>query len=260
MSMRDPRCPRRLAFVNAEEVRRLLREVQQGDVTVEEAERRLKAWPAFTEFDFATIDHHRGLRQGHPEIVYAPGKTPEQAAAIAVEIHRRAGRVLVTRVEPAHVSVLVESLPGAVFHEQARAVTVLPEEERRTGIAIVSAGTADQQAAAEARVTCRYLHHEPTMVTDVGVAGVHRLLRHAAGLQEASVVIAVAGMEGALASVVAGLVGVPVIALPTSVGYGTGQGGLAALLSMLNSCAANVSCVNIDNGVGAAVVASLIAG
>jgi len=245
--------------MDAAAVRRLLERVRAGELGVDEAERHLKASPAYADLDFATVDHHRTLRQGHPEIVFAPGKKPDQAAQIAKEIHKRAGRVLVTRVEPAHVRALCEALPDAVHHETARAVAVLPECER-TGIAIVSAGTADQQAAEEARVTCRYVGHEPEMITDVGVAGVHRLLRHSDALLRARVVIAVAGMEGALASVVGGLVGVPVIAVPTSVGYGTGFGGLAAVLSMLNSCAANVTCVNIDNGVGAAIVAGLIAG
>jgi NCAIR mutase (PurE)-related protein len=246
--------------MDATEVRRLLERVRAGELTVEAAERSLKASPAYADFEFATVDHHRALRQGHPEIVFAPGKKPEQAAQLAEEIHARAGRVLVTRVEAGHVRAIREALPEAVWHETARAVAVLPERERSAGIAIVSAGTADQQIAEEARVTCRYVGHEPEMITDVGVAGVHRLLRHAETLHEARVVIAVAGMEGALASVVGGLVGVPVIAVPTSVGYGTGAGGLAALLSMLNSCASNVTCVNIDNGVGAAVVAGLIAG
>lgn len=245
--------------MDATEVRRLLERVRAGELAVDEAERRLKASPAFADLEFATVDHHRALRQGHPEIVFAPGKQPDQAARIATEIHARSGRVLVTRVEPAHVDALRQALPEAVHHETAHAVAVLPECEP-TGIAIVSAGTADQRVAEEARVTCRYLGHEPEMITDVGVAGVHRLLRHSEALQKARVVIAVAGMEGALASVVGGLVGVAVIAVPTSVGYGTGAGGLAAVLSMLNSCASNVTCVNIDNGVGAAIVAGLIAG
>ncbi|MHC4549009.1 MAG: nickel pincer cofactor biosynthesis protein LarB [Planctomycetota bacterium] len=245
--------------MDAREVRRLLERVRAGELTVEEAEHRLRASPAFTDLAFATVDHHRTLRQGHPEIVFAPGKTPSQAAEIARVIHARAGRVLVTRVEEAHVAALRDALPDAEHHATARAVSVMPAGRKlRPGIAIVTAGTADQPAAEEARVTCCYLGHEPAVVRDVGVAGVHRLLRHADALQRARVVIAVAGMEGALASVVGGLVGVPVIALPTSVGYGTGAGGLAALLSMLNSCASNVSCVNIDNGVGAAVVAGLI--
>jgi hypothetical protein len=234
--------------------------VRAGEVPLEEAERLLKAAP-FQDLGFAKVDHHRALRQGHPEIVYAPGKTPEQAAAIAREIHGRAGRVLVTRATPEHAAAVLGFLPFAVHHETARAVAAWPDgHPRRTGVAIVTAGTADQAAAEEARVTCRFLGHEPEMIVDAGVAGIHRLLARAEALQRARVVIAVAGMEGALASVVGGLVGAPVVALPTSVGYGTGRDGYAALLSMLNSCASNVACVNIDNGVGAAVVACLING
>ena len=241
-------------------LRRLLEGVRAGEVPLEEAERLLKAAP-FADLGFAKVDHHRDLRHGHPEIVYAPGKTPEQAAAIAREIHGRAGRVLVTRATPEHAAAVLKSLPGAVHHETARAVAAWPDgHPRRAGVAIVTAGTADQAAAEEARVTCRFLGHEPEMIVDAGVAGIHRLLSRAEALQRARVVIAVAGMEGALASVVGGLVGAPVVALPTSVGYGTGKDGYAALLSMLNSCASNVACVNIDNGVGAAVVACLING
>ncbi len=242
------------------DLRRLLEGVRAGEVPLEEAERLLKAAP-FSDLGFAKVDHHRAMRQGHPEIVYAPGKTPEQAAAIAREIHGRAGRVLVTRATPEHAAAVVGAVPLAVFHETARAVAAWPDgHPRRAGIAIVTAGTADQAAAEEARVTCRFLGHEPEMIVDAGVAGIHRLLARTETLQRARVVIAVAGMEGALASVVGGLVGAPVVALPTSIGYGTGSGGYAALLSMLNSCASNVACVNIDNGVGAAVVACLING
>lgn len=242
------------------DLRRLLEGVRAGEVPLEEAERLLKAAP-FADLGFAKVDHHRAMRHGHPEIVYAPGKTPEQAAAIAREIHGRAGRVLVTRATGEHAAAVVGAVPSAVHHETARAVAAWPDgHPRRAGVAIVTAGTADQAAAEEARVTCRFLGHEPEMIVDAGVAGIHRLLARTDALQRARVVIAVAGMEGALASVVGGLVGAPVVALPTSVGYGTGSGGYAALLSMLNSCASNVACVNIDNGVGAAVVACLING
>jgi len=242
-----------------EAVRRLLAQVRAGEVSPEEAEERL-AGLVVGDLGFATVDHHRLLRQGHPEIVYAPGKRPEQAAAIAREILERAGRVLVTRVAEGQAAAVLEALGGRAEHDPVARTVAVVAEQRRPGIAIVSAGTADQAAAEEARVTCRFLGHEPAMVRDAGVAGIHRLLRHQEALRKARVVIAVAGMEGALASVVGGLVGVPVIALPTSVGYGTGAGGLAALLAMLNSCAVNVACVNIDNGVGAAVVAGLING
>ncbi len=242
------------------DLKRLLEGVRTGEVKPEEAERLLRVAP-FQDLGFANVDHHRAVRHGHPEIVYAPGKTPAQAAAIAREIHGRAGRVLVTRVTAEHAAAVVPAVPGAVHHETARAVAAWPVgHPRRAGVCIVTAGTADQAAAEEARVTCRFLGHEPEMIVDAGVAGIHRLLARAEALQRARVVIAGAGLEGALASVVGGLVGAPVVALPTSVGYGTGSGGYAALLSMLNSCASNVACVNIDNGVGAAVVACLING
>lgn len=237
----------------------LLREVREGKLPVRAAMERLLAAPPSADLGFATIDHHRELRQGHPEIVYAPGKTPAQLARIAKEIVRRSGRLLVTRVDAAQARALRKALPKARHHDVARTVSLLPPKwPTRAGIAIVSAGTADQAVAEEARATCRYLGHEPEMATDVGVAGIHRLLGRAEALRRARVVIAVAGMEGALASVVGGLVEAPVIGVPTSVGYGAGRGGIAALLSMLNSCAANVCCVNVDNGVGAAVVAAAI--
>jgi NCAIR mutase (PurE)-related protein len=245
--------------MNATELERLLEAVRAGAVPVADAARRLCAVPASADLGFATIDHHRELRQGHPEIVYAPGKTPAQVAAIAAGIAGRSGRVLVTRADAAQAAAVVSALPDAEYREVSGTIARLPPGRAlRDGVAIVSAGTADQAAAEETDVVCRYLGERAMVFRDVGVAGLHRLMAHAAELRRARVVIAVAGMEGALASVVGGLVGVPVVALPTSVGYGTGAGGVAALLSMLNSCAANVCTVNIDDGVGAAVVAHLI--
>ena len=246
--------------MDADQIRTLLEAVRSGDLAIPEALQRMRAEPPFAELEgFATVDHHRHLRQGHPEIVFGPGKTPEQAAALAVEIAGRSGRALVTRVDAAQAQAILAALPGAEHDPIARTVVKAPGAgERRTGIVIVSAGTADQVVAREALATAHFLGQEPAMLTDVGVAGIHRLLRRQEELQRARVVVAVAGMEGALASVVGGLVGVPVIGVPTSVGYGAGSGGLAALLSMLNSCASNVTVVNIDNGVGAAVVAGLI--
>jgi len=238
-------------------MRSLLERVRSGRMTIDAAARTLRAAP-FGDLEYATVDHHRELRQGHPEIVYAPGKTPAQVAKIAKEIAARARRLLVTRIDPAQARAVRRAVPRAVHHARARAVALLPRRKRRPGIVIVSAGTSDQPVAEEAALACRYLDQSPELIQDVGVAGVHRLLRHAERLQAARVVIAVAGMEGALASVVGGLVAAPVVAVPTSVGYGAGAGGIAPLLAMLNSCAANVCCVNIDDGVGAAVVASLV--
>jgi len=246
--------------VNGDALRALLDRVAAGELTSEAAWESLKAMPPTAALEFATVDHHREWRCGHPEIVYGPGKSPEQAARIAWEIAQRAGRVFVSRATEEQARHVRTVLPDAEWDETARAIVLHPEDEppRKRGIAVVSAGTADQRAAAEAALCCRFLGHEPDRITDVGVAGIHRLLEHGERLRAARVVIVVAGMEGALASVVGGLVAVPVVAVPTPVGYGAGAGGIAALLGMLNSCAANVTVVNIDNGVGAAVVASLV--
>jgi len=246
--------------MDEQELRQLLEAVASGTLQPDAAWESLKALPPTTNLDFATLDHHREWRCGHPEIIYGPGKTPEQAARIAWEIAGRSGRVFVSRATPEQAASIRETLPDAEYDVTARAVVLTPGEEieLRSGIAIVSAGTADQHAAREAELCCRYLGHEPDMIRDVGVAGIHRLLAVNDRLRAARVVIVVAGMEGALASVVGGLVSAPVVAVPTSVGYGAGAGGIAALLSMLNSCASNVAVVNIDNGVGAAVVAASI--
>ena len=239
-------------------LRDLLASVASGSLTPDAAAERLRAMPPSAQLGFATIDHHREWRCGHPEIVYGPGKTPQQAAAIAVEIAGRAGRVFVSRVDVEQATAITAALPDAVHDEVARAVILQPKGDLHEGIVVVSAGTADQRAAREAELCCRYLGHRADVIRDVGVAGIHRLLAVQERLRAARVVIVAAGMEGALASVVGGLVAAPVIAVPTPVGYGAGAGGIAPLLSMLNSCAANVAVVNIDNGVGAAVVAAAI--
>jgi len=240
----------------------LLAGVADGTLSPDAAAERLRAMPPSAQLGFANIDHHREWRCGHPEIVYGPGKTPEQAAAIAVEIVGRAGRLFVSRVTLEQAEAITAVLPEARHDEIAQAVvleaTLEANCELKEGIAIVSAGTADQRVAREAELCCRYLGQRADAIRDVGVAGIHRLLAVQDRLRAARVVIVAAGMEGALASVVGGLVEAPVIAVPTPVGYGAGAGGIAALLSMLNSCAANVAVVNIDNGVGAAVVASAI--
>jgi NCAIR mutase (PurE)-related protein len=246
--------------MNGDALRRLLDQVAAGELSSEAAWESLKAMPPGAAMGFATIDHHREWRCGHPEIVYGPGKAPDQVAAIAWEIAQRSGRVFVSRATEEQAAHVRTVLPDAEWNETAGSIVLYPEEPQtlREGICLIAAGTADQRAATEADLCCRFLGHAPDRITDVGVAGLHRLLEHGERLRAARVLIVVAGMEGALASVVGGLVSAPVIAVPTPVGYGAGAGGIAPLLGMLNSCAVNVAVVNIDNGVGAAVVASLI--
>ena len=209
------------------------------------------------DLGFARIDHHRAMRDGLPEVVLALGKTPAQTAAIARDIVGRAGRVLVTRVEPAHLEALHAAIPGLAFNEHARLAWCDPTPRQRRGnVAVVTAGTADIPVAEEAAITAEMAGARVHRLFDVGVAGLHRLAGHVASLRAANALVVVAGMEGALPSVIGGLVANPVIAVPTSVGYGASYGGLAALLAMLNSCATGVSVVNIDNGFGAGYLAA----
>lgn len=242
-------------------VRSLLDEVASGAVAVETALSRLSLEP-FEDMGFAAIDHHRALRQGFPEVVFGRGKTPEQVASIAERIAARGDGVLVTRVEdPRALEALAQRLPSIEISELGRAAYLAGAEPAPSGVGtvmLVTAGTADLPVAEEAALTCRAMGDRVERMTDVGVAGIHRLLSQATRLDAARVVIVVAGMDGALPSVVGGLVRGPVIAVPTSVGYGAAFDGVAALLTMLNSCAAGVSVVNIDNGFGAAVAASRI--
>jgi NCAIR mutase (PurE)-related protein len=244
------------------ELRRLLERVRTGECNIDDAVRTVHSLPQAHELPFATIDHDRARRCGFPEVVFCQGKLPAHAAAIAVEILSRSDRLLMTRAEPAHAAAVLARLPHAVHHERARCITVTPTElhelPERGHVAIVSAGTADLGVAEEAAVTLRLAGNRVEHFVDVGVAGLHRLLRRLDEIRRANVVIVVAGMEGALASVLAGLVDMPVVAVPTSIGYGASFGGVAALLSMLNSCAAGVAVVNIDNGFGAGYLASQI--
>jgi len=244
-----------------ERLRALLAEVAAGAVTVEDAERRL-AWNPVEELGFATVDHHRAMRQGFPEVVFGQGKTPGQVVAIAERIAARGDGFLATRVAPEAAERLVAALPGIELNVLGRTAYLAPTEkvERKTrgSILIVTAGTSDLPVAEEAAVTAAAYGNPVERLTDVGVAGIHRLLQRTEMLRSAAVVVVVAGMEGALPSVVGGLVAVPVIAVPTSVGYGASFGGIAALLGMLNSCASGVTVVNIDNGFGAAAAASRI--
>jgi len=241
-------------------VRSLLESVADGSVPIDAALNSLALEPV-ESLGFATIDHHRALRQGFPEVVYGEGKTPEQIREIATRIVARGDGVLVTRISDEAAETLRRALPDIEINAVARTAHAAGREpvSRGTGtVAVVTAGTSDLPVAEEAAVTLAALGNCVAQITDVGVAGIHRVLAKRNELLGASVVIVVAGMDGALPSVIGGLVRVPVIAVPTSVGYGASFHGLAALLTMLNSCAAGVTVVNIDNGFGAAVAASRI--
>jgi hypothetical protein len=247
--------------VTPERLRALLADVASGAVALEDAERRL-AWAPVEDLDFARVDHHRAHRQGFPEVVFGQGKTPEQIAAIGERIAARGDGFLATRVAAEAHEPLRRALPAIQINEIGRTAW-LPaanamERRARGTVLIVTAGTSDLPVAEEAAVTAAAFGNPVARLTDVGVAGIHRVLSARDTLADAAVVIVVAGMEGALPSVVGGLVAVPVIAVPTSVGYGASFGGLSALLGMLNSCASGVTVVNIDNGFGAAVAASRI--
>ena len=242
-----------------EKTRELLERVRSGALSVDDALTELKQAP-FADLGYAKVDLHRALRQGAAEVIYGAGKTPEQIAGIAQSLLRHgSGRVLITRLDAEKAAALAEALP-LDYRAEARIgiLGTLPPPDGRGTIVVATGGTSDIPVAEEAAVTAEFLGNEVTRLFDVGVAGLHRLLAHTEELMRAQVVVAVAGMEGALASVVGGLVDCPVIAVPTSVGYGTAFGGLSALLSMLNSCAAGVSVVNIDNGFGAGFLASRI--
>jgi NCAIR mutase (PurE)-related protein len=212
------------------------------------------------ELGYARVDHHRSIRCGFPEVIYCPGKSDDQIEGIAEEILKRGSTLLATRISSEAAGRLCKRWPRAKYNERARTVSMRKGRQRKqTGlVAVVTAGTSDIPVAEEARVTADLMGANVEALYDVGVAGIHRLLEHVTLLKKARALVVVAGMEGALASVVGGLVDRPVIAVPTSVGYGTSLGGIAALLSMLNSCASNVSVVNIDNGFSAGTIASLI--
>jgi|KBSSwiStaDraftv2_1062776.scaffolds.fasta_scaffold198565_2 NCAIR mutase (PurE)-related protein len=237
----------------------MLTRVRDGQVQLDEALRFFQAAPFF-DLGFARLDTHRSLRKDFPEVVYGEGKTPRQVAAIAVALARRESRFLVTRVNHEQVRALRRRVPRAVHHELARCVTFEKKvAPRRPGaIAVLAAGTSDLPVAEEAAITAEIMGNQVERVYDVGVAGLHRLLAQLERIQRAHVVIAVAGMEGALPSVVAGLISCPVIAVPTSVGYGANLKGLTALFGMLTSCSSGLTVVNIDNGFGAGYAASQI--
>ncbi|MBI2761200.1 MAG: nickel pincer cofactor biosynthesis protein LarB [Chloroflexi bacterium] len=239
-------------------LREMLTRVQQGGITIDAALDSLRDLP-YEDLGFAKLDHHRELREGIPEVVLGLGKTPAQVAAISAGIASRSGRLLVTRATPEHASAVADVVPDATYHNQARVITLEREPSPRIpGVAVLCAGTADLPVAEEAALTAEMLGCAAERHYDVGVAGIHRLLDRLDVLRRARALVVVAGMEGALPSVVAGLVSTPVIAVPTSVGYGASFGGLAALLGMLNSCAAGVAVVNIDNGFGGGYMAAMI--
>jgi pyridinium-3,5-biscarboxylic acid mononucleotide synthase len=249
--------------MNAAQLKTLLSRLSAGEIDTAEAEQQLltafRARP-FEDLGFARVDHHRSVRQGFPEVVLGLGKTPSQIAAIAAEIAGRGSSLLVTRATAEAFDAVRAHVPNATYHADARIIS-LPQQDVAQGkgtILLVAAGTADLPVAEEAARTAELMGNDVERLYDVGVAGLHRLLGETHRLQAARVIIVVAGMEGALPSVVSGLVSVPVIAVPTSIGYGASFGGIAALLGMLNSCASGVSVVNIDNGFGAGNIASLI--
>jgi pyridinium-3,5-biscarboxylic acid mononucleotide synthase len=248
-------------FMDERDVRKFLAEVRSGKLGLDAAVERLRGLP-YEDMGFAKIDHHRALRQGYPEVIFGRGKTAKQVSEIARRMLRAKAshNILITRADKKTFASVKKIARAAEFHALSGAISI-----KRSGavqgkglILVVTAGTSDIPVAEEALVTAETMGNRVEAVYDVGVAGLHRLLEHRTKLAEARVIICVAGMEGALPSVVAGLVGVPVIAVPTSTGYGSSFGGLTALLGMLNSCASNVSVVNIDNGFGAGCVASVI--
>jgi NCAIR mutase (PurE)-related protein len=245
--------------MNEAQLRILMEQVREGSVDVEGALGRLRHMP-FEDLGFAKVDHHRALRQGMPEVIFAMGKTPEQVLAIAQRLLENASNILITRADPATAEHVARHIPSAEYFAASRAIRVWNDRtvHGKGRIAVVCAGTSDIPVAEEAQITAEVMGNEVETIHDVGVAGIHRLMSNRIRLTEARVIVVCAGMEGALPSVVGGLVSCPVIAVPTSVGYGASFHGLAALLGMLNSCASNVTVVNIDNGFGAGYVASLI--
>jgi pyridinium-3,5-biscarboxylic acid mononucleotide synthase len=245
--------------MDQDQLRSLLEQVRAGAMDVEGAIERMRHLP-FEDLGFAKVDHHRALRHGIPEVVFGKGKTPDQISAIVKTLAARSSNVLVTRAEHAVAERLINEHPEAEVFPASGAVRLWRDRTKQGKgcIAVVCAGTSDLPVAEEAQVTAETMGNQVEAIHDVGVAGIHRLMQNRERLASARVVVVCAGMEGALPSVVGGMVGVPVIAVPTSVGYGASFQGLAALLGMLNSCASNVTVVNIDNGFGAGYVASVI--
>lgn len=241
-------------------LKNLLIRLSRGETTVEESLEKLKTLP-FEDLNFACIDHHRSLRRGISEVIFGEGKEPSDIVAIMERMLEQEDRVLVTRLSREKARDVVNRFPESVYHERSRMLTLIKGETKIIGkgtIIVISAGTSDIPVAEEAVITAEFMGNEVDTIYDVGVAGIHRVLAHRERFMNAAVIIVVAGMEGALPSVVGGLVDRPVIAVPTSVGYGASFGGIAALLGMLNSCASGVTIVNIDNGFGAGYAAGII--
>lgn len=245
--------------MNRDAVKTLLEDIREQRISPAEGVERLRNLP-FEDLGFAKLDHHRSLRHGMPEVIYAAGKTPAETAEIFARMAGQGGNVLATHATPEHADAVRTASPRAEFNQRARTIALVQDTtERGKGvIAVLCAGTSDLPVAEEAAVTARVMGNRTELASDVGVAGLHRLFAHRDLLSTARVFIVCAGMEGALPSVVAGMVGAPVIAVPTSVGYGASFQGVTALLAMMNSCAPNVTVVNIDNGFGAAYFASMI--
>lgn len=245
--------------MDTQALKKLLENVKSGEVSVDSAVSELKKLP-FEDIGFAKVDHHRNLRNGYPEVIYCQGKTVEQIKAIVARLMERDNNIMATRAGREVYEGILELTEDAVYYEAARIVVIKKRELKLTEkvIAVVTAGTSDIPVAEEAAVTAETMGNTVNRIYDVGVAGIHRLLANQEALMQANVLIVIAGMEGALASVVGGLVDKPVVAVPTSVGYGANFGGLSALLTMLNSCSTGIGVVNIDNGFGAGYLASMI--
>ncbi len=247
--------------MNPDRLRDLLTQVKTGEVSVEKAVKKMKHLP-FEDIDFAQIDHHRSLRKGFPEVIFGEGKTDRQIVEIMTRMKKHKDNILVTRLDAQKAGKVCKRFPEAVYHPLSRVLTCLSKpikiQETRGLILVISAGTSDMPVAEEALLTAQIMGNPVEYLYDVGIAGLHRLMAKQEKISSASVLIVVAGMEGALPSVVGGLVDRPVIAVPTSIGYGASFNGLAALLGMLNSCASGVAVVNIDNGFGAGYLATLI--
>jgi NCAIR mutase (PurE)-related protein len=247
-------------IIDEEKVRALFKDFKNGQIAIDEAISGLRSLP-YRDLGFAKLDQHRSIRKGFPEVIFGQGKMPSQVASLSIALLENTDRLIVTRASPEMFSSVSSIIPDANYDTLAKTIVVDRRDsvEPIHGIVVASAGTADQPVAQEAIITCEIMDCTPTPLLDVGVAGIHRLLENVEIVQQATVIVVVAGMEGALPSVVSGLVKAPVIAVPTSIGYGSSFEGITPLLAMMNSCSPGVSVVNIDNGFGAGYLASMIA-